>query len=141
MGDNIRALYFSFSLSFRPNWFSTIMEISLMCDSASGYVVPKETCEHLEENALISSIDSVTQTCGQCGTGEEIWICMACGGAFCGRFVNRHMVDHSLDKMHLVALSLSDLSFWCYVCDAYVIHTNPKLLPVYRAAHLLKFNC
>ncbi|CAG5094398.1 Oidioi.mRNA.OKI2018_I69.XSR.g13520.t2.cds [Oikopleura dioica] len=73
------------------------------------------------------------------GHEEENWICLACGDCFCGRFINRHMVDHSMEKYHLVALSLSDLSFWCYVCDEYIIHTNPILHPLYRDAHKGKF--
>merc|ERR1712227_939881 len=107
------------------------MEFFLQEDSASGYVLPKQDCEHLEEIKEISSIDACCQTCE---TMDEIWICMSCGGSFCGRFINRHMVDHSIEKMHLVALSLSDLSFWCYVCDSYIIHTNAKLFPAYNDA-------
>ena len=65
----------------------------------------------------------------------------SCDKYYCGRFINRHMVDHSMSSYHLLAMSLSDLSFWCYVCDCYIIDTNPKLLPIYASAHLLKFNC
>ena len=39
---------------------------------------------------------------------------------FCSRFVNEHMLMHSLEAGHLMCLSYSDLSVWCYGCDQYV---------------------
>merc|ERR1711935_147183 len=116
------------------------METSLAPDSASGYVLPKETCEHLDEHVKIEKCVSADQKCSQCDTDKEIWLCLACDQYYCGRFISRHMVDHSMSEYHLIAMSLSDLSFWCYVCDCYIINTNPKLLPIYSSAHLLKFN-
>ncbi|CAG5094397.1 Oidioi.mRNA.OKI2018_I69.XSR.g13520.t1.cds [Oikopleura dioica] len=104
--------------------------------------MPKASCEHLEEHVKVRSLLEQVKpdnVCGECGHEEENWICLACGDCFCGRFINRHMVDHSMEKYHLVALSLSDLSFWCYVCDEYIIHTNPILHPLYRDAHKGKF--
>lgn len=39
---------------------------------------------------------------------------------FCGRYVNEHMVTHGAVLEHPVVLSFSDLSVWCYLCEAYV---------------------
>lgn len=39
---------------------------------------------------------------------------------FCGRYVNQHMVTHGVEAEHPVVLSFSDLSVWCYLCEAYV---------------------
>lgn len=39
---------------------------------------------------------------------------------FCGRYVNEHMVTHGAVAEHPVVLSFSDLSVWCYLCEAYV---------------------
>lgn len=39
---------------------------------------------------------------------------------FCGRYVNQHMVAHGAASEHPVVLSFSDLSVWCYPCEAYV---------------------
>lgn len=39
---------------------------------------------------------------------------------FCGRYVNEHMVTHGVVSEHPVVLSFSDLSVWCYLCEAYV---------------------
>ena len=39
-------------------------DFSIVEDSSSGYVVPKDTCDHLEEHCQIETIKSVNQTCG-----------------------------------------------------------------------------
>jgi hypothetical protein len=41
---------------------------------------------------------------------------------FCGRYVNSHAATHSADSGHLIGLSFSDLSVWCYGCDSYIKH-------------------
>ena len=38
---------------------------------------------------------------------------------------------------HCLALSFSDLSVWCYLCDDYV--DNPRLYPIKNAVHRDKF--
>ena len=42
-----------------------------------------------------------------------------------------------MEKEHLMALSFSDLSVWCYCCDNYV--DNIRLYDVKNAAHKDKF--
>lgn len=116
------------------------MEIELLADSDSGYVIPKDDCEHLKDHVKIEKLTSIETKCEKCGIEtDEIWVCLCCGKCLCGRFVNKCMVDHSMKEYHLVALSLADLSFWCYVCDCYIINTNPILKPIYNSAHLIKF--
>ena len=39
---------------------------------------------------------------------------------FCGRYVNEHMVVHQETCGHKIALSLADMSVWCYLCDSYL---------------------
>ena len=39
---------------------------------------------------------------------------------FCSRYVHEHMLFHSIAEEHLVVLSYSDLSVWCYACSDYV---------------------
>ncbi len=34
------------------------------------------------------------------------------------------MVSHNAASGHVLAMSMCDLSFWCYVCDSYVISPN-----------------
>lgn len=72
---------------------------------------------------------------GQC-PGSENWLCLECGTIGCSRYVNGHGLEHWQDTKadstvgHCVAVSLSDLSVWCYVCQAYV--QNPSLMPITR---------
>ena len=39
---------------------------------------------------------------------------------FCGRYINQHMMFHNEESTHPLALSFTDLSVWCYVCEAYI---------------------
>lgn len=48
-----------------------------------------------------------------------LFLCV-CWQVFCGRYVNEHMVTHGAVSEHPVVLSFSDLSVWCYLCEAYV---------------------
>lgn len=47
------------------------------------------------------------------------------------------MLSHHLETNHAIALSLIDLSFWCYKCEAYV--DSPKLFKYKNIAHIDKF--
>lgn len=38
----------------------------------------------------------------------------------CGRYVNEHMSRHGHEIGHPLTLSFSDLSVWCYQCEAYI---------------------
>ena len=52
--------------------------------------------------------------CAECKDETENWVCLKCGGVFCSRYVNEHMVKHNeANPDHCVALSFCDLSFWC----------------------------
>lgn len=47
------------------------------------------------------------------------------------------MLFHHLDSGHPITLSFSDLSVWCYKCEAYV--DNPVLYKFKNLAHIDKF--
>lgn len=70
-------------------------------------------------------------------------MCLSCGATLCSRFVNCHMEDHWLSTIHeessrhCIALSLSDLSCWCYECNSYIKHE--KLTPLLVRAESIKF--
>jgi len=89
--------------------------------------------------------------------GSENWMCLMCGEARCGRYINRHSLEHWRTtkaaeeatitvadaasgqecRGHFLALSYSDLSVWCYECEAYVQHEQLK--PLVRRMENLKF--
>ena len=72
------------------------------------------------------------------GFQGENWICLVCHKVFCSRYVNEHMVIHSAEAQHLVTLSFSDISVWCYGCEDYV--DNECLYEMKNALHKNKFN-
>ena len=90
-------------------------------------------------------VDSETGSC----ISNENWLCLECGALRCSRYVNGHSLVHwettkandtakGEPKVgHCVALSLSDLSVWCYECSAYLHH--PTLSPILQKVEDLKF--
>ena len=81
-------------------------------------------CPHLEDGVRppdgAAGDWTLASPCGDCGDASENWICLCCYAVRCGRHVAGHMVRHYHVTGHPLALSFSDLSVWCYVCDAYV---------------------
>lgn len=76
-----------------------------------------------------------------CDVNEEIWVCLKCGIGACGRYKRQHMLEHASNQSSsscapVVAISLSDLSFWCFTCDSYITH--PKLEQPFREFHNAK---
>ncbi|XP_052340455.1 histone deacetylase 6-like [Oncorhynchus keta] len=103
------------------------------------YVVdPLSWCPHLDSvrPVPVGGID-VFRPCEDCGTDTENWICLCCYKVYCGRYVNQHMLTHGVASEHRLVLSFSDLSVWCYSCQAYV--HNQMVFEAKNAAHCMKF--
>ena len=83
-------------------------------------VIPLTNCPHLVEVKPLPTEIDVKRPCKECDSKRENWICLTCYQVFCSRFVNSHMVEHYEKTKHSMVLSFSDLSFWCYSCDAYI---------------------
>lgn len=64
-------------------------------------------------------------------------MCLSCRHVACGRYVNAHMEQHSVEEQHPLAMSTADLSVWCYACSAYVDH--PRLYAYLNPLHEDKF--
>lgn len=126
-----------------------------------GGAVVFKNCPHVDELGSACLV-----TCGQlefgqpciqnCG-GRENWVCLMCGETRCGRYSRRHAVSHweqtkrhgeaqlsvaqvasgAQSRGHCLALSLGDLSVWCYECDSYVKHET--LTPLVKKMERLKF--
>nr|XP_014087737.1 histone deacetylase 6 isoform X1 [Bactrocera oleae] len=102
-------------------------------------VVPLKTCPHLKQlrpEEAPKTIDS-NAPCEQCSSTAENWICLSCYKILCGRYVMEHMLFHSIEQSHPLALSFSDLSVWCYPCEAYI--DNSKLHVYKNLLHRHKF--
>ncbi|KAK2850937.1 hypothetical protein Q5P01_007213 [Channa striata] len=124
-------------------WSKPETNLELICGGhTSGttmYVVdPLSWCPHLNTVRPVppSGVD-VFLPCQDCGSDAENWICLTCYQVFCGRYVNEHMVTHGVTAEHPVVLSFSDLSVWCYLCEAYV--HNKDVYEAKNAAHCAKF--
>ncbi|XP_062614787.1 histone deacetylase 6-like isoform X2 [Saccostrea cucullata] len=101
-------------------------------------VTPLPWCPHLETVSPVprGRIDT-SSPCETCGDSSENWICLVCYKIYCSRFVNEHMLMHGVMETHLMCLSFSDLSIWCYGCEHYI--DNLALFEAKNAAHLDKF--
>ena len=56
-----------------------------------------------------------------CENIGENWVCLKCGLVGCSRYKNSDMMRHQEETEHQIALSFSDLSFWCYSCNEYIM--------------------
>jgi Zn-finger in ubiquitin-hydrolases and other protein len=83
----------------------------------------------------------------------ENWMCLRCGDVYCSRYVNGHGLCHWEETAaaaaasttndernksgHCVMVSLTDLSVWCNVCGAYLVHDSLK--PIVKQLQQIKF--
>ncbi|KAK4424250.1 Histone deacetylase 6 [Sesamum alatum] len=114
----------------------------LMLDGfESGWVEARTHCDHLGSLSLdLIHIPPPGTSCNRCQHPEENWLCLCCKDVLCSRFVNKHMLEHYQQKHHNLALSYSDLSVWCFSCDAYLdAQVILPLRPAYETAYILKF--
>ncbi|GBG26941.1 Ubiquitin carboxyl-terminal hydrolase 44 [Hondaea fermentalgiana] len=110
---------------------------------ANNFLFQTRECQHRVTVRPIPddfAVDLDTVVCSTCQTREENWFCLVCHEFFCGRFANRHMLQHHVDSGHCVSMSLLDLSVWCYACDMYLDHdVFPPLYAFFARMHRLKF--
>ncbi|KYM93108.1 Histone deacetylase 6 [Atta colombica] len=102
-------------------------------------IVPLQDCPHLfTVNEVPPGGIDVTTPCVECASIAENWICLQCYTVHCARSINQHAMQHAEEFEHPITLSFSDISVWCYGCEAYV--DNPRLYAARNAAHQSKFN-
>ncbi|CAM8945021.1 unnamed protein product [Rhodiola kirilowii] len=116
-------------------------EDELVYGGGSGWVEAKTWCDHLGSlSPDLAHIPTPNSHCFRCQHPDENWLCLCCKDVLCSRFVNKHMVEHNQETSHCLALSFSDLSVWCYSCEAYLdAQVIAQLRPVYETTYLLKF--
>ncbi|KAF9621229.1 hypothetical protein IFM89_016723 [Coptis chinensis] len=116
-------------------------EEEMLYGAGSGWVEAQASCDHLNSlSSDLSHIPTPNTPCSRCDHPAENWLCLCCKDILCSRFVNKHMLQHFQERNHSLALSYSDLSVWCFSCDAYLdVQAIWQLRPVYEIAHLLKF--
>lgn len=105
---------------------------------------PTAECTHSDDDGPSGTFKSERTEQGSCPGGEN-WLCLDCGVVRCSRYVNAHALAHwQATKRHddngighCVCVSLSDLSVWCHVCQAYLHHE--VLDPILQELETLKF--
>lgn len=124
-------------------------------------VYPKLDCPHVHKllvgenlEQIARQLNSLRNSDGTCSTGKckvcedsnENWLSLWNPAFYCSRYTNGHMVAQyeaeSSEGIGLeykcCALSLSDASVWCYVCDSYV--HSPSLRHLTTAYGTIKFS-
>lgn len=62
------------------------------------------------------------------GSPPENWMCLNCGQILCGRYVNRHAMEHSTSNPgHSLCMNTLNQSVFCYLCDDFVINETVQL--------------
>mmetsp|Transcript_118057 Transcript_118057/g.220649 ORF Transcript_118057/g.220649 Transcript_118057/m.220649 type:complete len:562 (-) Transcript_118057:199-1884(-) len=126
-----------------------------------GGAVEFKHCPHVDElgKACLVQREQLVfgEPCVHGCAGSENWVCLHDGKSRCGRYGRRHGLQHweqtkkeqeanltvaqaatgQVSRGHCLALSLSDLSVWCYECDGYVQHKS--LAPLVKRMEQLKF--
>ncbi|KAF9579234.1 hypothetical protein BGW38_004589 [Lunasporangiospora selenospora] len=72
---------------------------------------------------LTATTDGVTEDrneCAECGSTDNLWICLICGNIGCGRYQEKHAYHHYYETSHLYALELETQRVWDYAGDGYV---------------------
>ena len=111
----------------------------------------QNVCRHFMDESSKGGMKGEVVDGGGCPSGEN-WLCLQCGAVRCSRYVNGHCKEHWENTKaddakegkggdcvgHCVAVSLEDLSVWCYECSAYLNH--PSLSPVLKRLEMEKFS-
>jgi len=136
--EAIRSIGASADIQLYVNWLFDHGE-----DDKGGAVQFKH-CEHLDDNskALVAYSElhfapDIQCRQSECTSSNGVWLCLACNTPFCGRYGQRHGVQHREETGHATMMSFDDLSIWCYDCDSYVEH--PRLGPLRAKMEYLKF--
>ncbi|KAI8619786.1 DHS-like NAD/FAD-binding domain-containing protein [Chytriomyces sp. MP71] len=118
--------------------------LTIVLAEDEGFAVyPKSDCGHVQEYveaSLVNAFASIVvkhSACRECRDESENWICLKCAYVGCSRYVASHMLNHNTASDHAVALSLADLSAFCYMCNDYII--DERLAPFLDLVHRQKF--
>jgi len=63
---------------------------------------------------------TLDSTCSECGSHENLWICLICGHVGCGRYVHGHAYSHFKLTQHTYSMQLGSNRVWDYAADNYV---------------------
>jgi len=114
-----------------------------MARTEAGFSVAAITdCSHTHAVNAAAAHATAPPRCATCDDGSEVWVCLTCAHAGCSRHVGGHAAAHHDATGHPLALSLADLSVWCYDClgGAYVdVFNTPALHAVFSTYYRRAF--
>ncbi|KND01376.1 uncharacterized protein SPPG_03188 [Spizellomyces punctatus DAOM BR117] len=97
-------------------------------------------------SSSLDSDDDMRNECMDCGSTENLWICLICGNIGCGRYQEAHAQNHFADTQHTYSMELETQRVWDYAGDGYVHRliqnrTDGKLveLPAPNRTHSSEF--
>ena len=73
------------------------------------------SCAGREEDLPVCNVDG-------CNLKENIWLCLVCSHAGCGRYTKQHAEQHYHQTQHPFALELVTGRVWSYAHDTFVHH-------------------
>lgn len=89
----------------------------------------RENCRKLSRSCKVCRLlfddkankdDTLLMDCFDCGSTENLWICLICGNLGCGRYKGGHAHNHFLKTGHAFALKSDSHHIWDYNLDKYV---------------------
>lgn len=90
---------------------------------ASHYTASISPSSHSSHNNHHNNHYSSNQLyCYECSMHKTLWVCLTCGHVGCGRYSNRHSVQHFQQTQHPYSLELATLRIWDYVREDRYAH-------------------
>ncbi len=85
----------------------------------------QEQCKKLSGKCGVCASVSSQQrlACQDCGSEDDLWICLLCGNVGCGRYRGGHAHCHFELTRHVFALNSDSHHIWDYLDDRYVHRT------------------
>ncbi|KAG4305779.1 hypothetical protein PORY_000689 [Pneumocystis oryctolagi] len=99
------------------------------------------SCEHvlsLSQNELVEGYNKPL-SCFECDLKENLWLCLQCGNAGCGRRQffegggNGHALQHFEKTLHPISIKLGTISreeaadIYCYICNNEILDPNIEI--------------
>ncbi|XP_030076459.1 ubiquitin carboxyl-terminal hydrolase 49 [Microcaecilia unicolor] len=88
-----------------------------------------DRCKHVGRLRLAqdhSILNPQRWHCMDCETTESVWACLKCSHVACGRYIEEHAFKHFQETRHPLAMEVSELYVFCYLCEDYVLNDNPE---------------
>ena len=79
-----------------------------------------DTCCPVCRYSQTPEFADVDNECTECGSNENLWICLICGYIGCGRYAGGHARNHFKVTQHTYSMELGSNKVWDYAADNYV---------------------